>query len=39
MTISTVYKITLTLEIGDSYTYEGLTGEYSGWDGVNIEVV
>lgn len=36
MTISTVYKITLTLEIGDSYTYEGLTGEYSGWDGVNI---
>lgn len=32
-TVSTVYKITLTLDVDDSYTYEGLReGEYMGWD-------
>ena len=36
LTISTVYKITLTLEIGESYTYEGTIGDYTGWDGVYI---
>lgn len=36
MTVSTVYKITLTLDIGDSYTYEITEGEYRGWDATYV---
>lgn len=31
MTVSTVYKITLNLQIDDTYTYEGTKGDYMGW--------